>query len=133
MRLEVKDISTHDMYLDMARIPRRYRQTRQGQLISSGAVCRIYCAKTGKECFVIARGLTSNLPRIRIDYHVRQRLGVVPDETYDFDLKEADFCGQVYWALHATDTQYSFAAKVSLISLVLGVLGLVIAIIPLFR
>ena len=133
MRLEVRSGLHDDNYLDIARIPREHRKTRHGQPIDSGSVCRIYCIDTGKEAYVIARGLAGHAPRIRIDHHVRQRLGVSNHTTYDFDLKPADFCGQVWWALHATDTQYSFAAKVSLISLALGIVGIAIAVIPLFR
>jgi hypothetical protein len=131
MKLKVHDLSGSENYSDIARIPRHLRQTQHGKTIESGKVCRLSCNDTGKEWFVIARGLTTTEPRIRIDYQVRQRLGVQAHETYDFELQEADFCGQVWWAIHATDTQYSFASKVSLIGAVLGVLGLVIAVIPL--
>jgi hypothetical protein len=133
VKLEVRSGLHDDNHLDTARIPVKYRKTRQGILIDSGSVCRIYCIETGKEAYVIARGLAGDAPRIRIDHHVRQKLGVTNHQTYDFDLKQADFCGEVWWALHATDTQYSFAAKVSLISLALGIVGIVIAIIPVFR
>jgi hypothetical protein len=134
LKLEVHSSFDDENYLDIARIPSEFRTTRQGRPIESGSVCRVYCEETGREVFVIARGLSGEKgPRIRIDYHVRQRLGVKNHQTYDFDLKEADFCGEVLWALHATDTQYSFAAKVSLLSLALGIVGILIAVIPLFH
>ena len=47
----------------------------------------------------------------------------------------ADFCGKVRWALEASDVRFSFPAYIALISgalvllgLVLGIVGLVIAL-----
>ena len=136
MKLKVGLGFQRDRYEDIARIHRKYRKTRHGDSIPSGKVFHVYCVETGREAFLIARGLASSKERqIRIDYQVRQKLGVKSGQHYHFELKKADFCGEVWWALHATDTQYSFAARLSLFSLVLGMvsfalgLGLWIAII----
>jgi hypothetical protein len=134
VKLKVRSAPDRESYLDIARIHHEYRKTRQGQPIESGSVFRVYCTETGKEAFLIARGLSSSEePRIHIDYQVRQKLGVTNHQIYDFDLRKGDFCSEVWWALHATDTQYSFAAKISLISLALGLIGLAIALVGFFR
>lgn len=129
MKLEVHSAMDSDTYLDYARVPREYRKDRHGQPIERGAVCRVYCAETGREAFVILHGLDPGEGQtIRIDEHVRQKLNVKNHHAYDFDLREADFCGEVWWALHATDMRFRFPAKISLVSLALGLLGLVIAV-----
>ena len=84
MKLEVHSALEDENYLDIVRIPRDFRTTRQGEPIESGSVCRIYCADTGKEAYVVARGLAGEEPRIRIDCHIRQKLGVSHRQTYDY-------------------------------------------------
>ena len=97
MKLEVREGFERERYEDIARIHYSYRKTSQGEAIESGKVFRVYCIDTGKEAFLIARGLKSGEePRILIDYQVRQRLGVVKGQTYDFEFKKADLCGEVW-------------------------------------
>jgi len=57
MKLEVHSALEDENYLDIVRIPRDLRTTRHGDPIESGSVCRIYRADTGKEAYVVARGL----------------------------------------------------------------------------
>ena len=76
MKLEVHSALVDENYLDIVRIPRDLRTTRHGDPIESGSVCRIYRADTGKEAYVVARGLGGERAKIRIDYHIRQKLGV---------------------------------------------------------
>ena len=135
MKLEVLPASDSETYLDIARVPREHRKNRQGQLIDRGVVCRVYCGDTGKEWFVILHGAPAKKgATIRIDDHVRKRLGVTSHQTYEFDLREADVCGEIWWALHATDIRFRFPATISLVSLGLGAgLGLLGLLISLFK
>ena len=126
MRLEVRSASDSETYLDIARIPREHRKNPQGQLLERGEICRVFCRDTGKEWFVVLHGAPAKIgATIRIDDHVRERLGVRSHHSYEFELRKADMCGQIWWALHATDIRFRFPAIISLVSLGLGIgLGL---------
>lgn len=127
MKLEVRSASDSETYLDIARIPREYRKNRHGQLIDRGEICQVVCQDTGKEWFVVLHGAPKEMgATIRIDDHVREHLGVKSHQTYEFELRKADGCGQIRWALRATDIRFRFPATISLVSLALGLgLGLV--------
>lgn len=127
MKLEVRSASESETYLDIARIPREHRRDRYGQPIERGEICRVFCEDTGREWFVVLHGAPAERgATIRIDDHVRERLDVKCHRTYEFDLQQADFCGQVRWAIHATDIRFRFPAIISLVSLALGIaLGLI--------
>ena len=85
MKLKVRSAHDSDTYLDFARIPRDYRKNERHQPLGRGEVCRVFCVETGKEWFVILHGAPAKLgATIRIDEHVRQKLGVHRDEEYDF-------------------------------------------------
>ena len=134
MKLEVRPASDSETYLDIARIHREYRKNRQGQTIDRGAVCRIYCVDTGNEWFVIIHGAPASAGKtIRIDDHVRHRLGVEKNRTYEFDLRRADVCGQIWWALHATDIRFRFPATIALVSVGLGIVSLALAALTIWR
>jgi hypothetical protein len=133
VKLKVRSAHDSDTYLDFARIPRDYRKNERHQPLGRGEVCRVFCVETGKEWFVILHGAPAKLgATIRIDEHVRQKLGVHRDEEYDFHLSQADLCGQIYWALHATDIRFRFPALISLVSVALGfglgIIGIVISV-----
>jgi hypothetical protein len=135
VRLEVRSASDSETYLDIARIPREYRKNRRGQLIDRGEICEVFCEDTGKRWFVVMHGAPAKMgATIRIDDHVRKKLGVQSRQAYEFNLRQADGCGQIWWALHATDIRFRFPAIISIISVALGVLlGLVGILISVLR
>ena len=63
---------------------------------------------------------------------IRGKLAIERDKPYQFDMTVADFCGQVKWALEASDVRFSFPARITLIfgglGIVLGVLSLVVSL-----
>src|SRR5882762_3796435 len=126
MRLTVYQLLLDEVYLDFVRIPEAYRLDRRNRPIEEGQVCSLVC--NGEEVFVIARG--SSLPGacVSLDERTRNRLKIKAGETHDFELNKTDFCGQVRWALEASDIRYSFSARLALVSAVLGLVGLLIAV-----
>lgn len=127
MRLTVHQLPRDETYLDIARIPEGYRLDRSNQPIEEGVVCSLQC--NGAEVFVIARGSTRTDASIMLDARTRNLLNVTSQETYDFQMSKADFFGQVRWAKRASDIRYSFPVQIAILSLVLGVIGLVVGII----
>ena len=126
MRLKVHPLSHEEIYLDFVRIPEKYRLDRHNRQIEEGSVCSLICG--GEEVFVIARGSPLTDASISLDERTRNRLKIAKGETCDFEISQTDFCGQVRWALEASDIRYSFSARIALISLALGLLSILIAV-----
>ncbi len=123
-KLTVRKLSEREAYSDIARVPYENRIDSNGQRLERGKVCCLICSTTKKEAFVILRGTYSS--KIGIDGTIRKRLGVSPGEEYEFELKRSSPWGWAVWAMRSSDAQYSFAAKISLLSLLLGLIALVI-------
>jgi hypothetical protein len=128
MMLKVYQLSRNEIYLDFVRIPEVYRLDRHNRQIEEGSVCSLLRAGGGEEVFVIARGSQLSEASISLDARTRKRLNIEDGETYDFEINKSDFCGQVRWALEASDIRYSFSARIALVSAALGLLSILIAI-----
>jgi hypothetical protein len=124
MKLTVRKLSEREAYSDIARVPHKHRFDNEQRRLERGEVCRLICCTTKKKVFVILRGTYSS--KISIDGTIRKRLGVEPDKEYEFELERAGILGWTCWAIRSSDAQYSFAAKVSLLSLFLGLIALAI-------
>jgi hypothetical protein len=125
MMLKVHQLPQEEIYLDFVRIPEKYRLDRHGRRIEEGSVCALLCG--GEEVFVIARGCSREEASISLDGRTRDRLKVEAGKAYEFEISRTDFCGQVRWALEASDIRYSFSARIALVSAALGVLSILIA------
>jgi|SRR6267143_3375482 len=130
MRLKVHQLSQREIYLDIVRIPEKYRLDRHDRQIEEGSVCSLICG--GEEVFVIARGSPLTDGSISVDERTRIKLKIAKGETYDFEISQTDLCGQVRWALEASDIRYSFSARIALISVALGLLSMLIAVLSIF-
>ncbi len=124
MRLTVCKLSEREGYSDIARVPYKHRIDNDQRRLERGKVCRLICHTTKKRAFVILRGTYSN--KISIDGAIRKRLCVEADQEYEFELESTGILGWTRWAISSSDAQYSFAAKVSLLSLLLGLIALAI-------
>jgi hypothetical protein len=124
MKLTVRKLSEREAYSDIARVPYAHRIDKAHERLERGKVCWLICPTTNKKALVILRGTYSS--GIGIDSTIRRRLGVDIGTEYDFELKRAGILGWTLWAVRSSDAQYSFAAKISLFSLVLAVIALVI-------
>ncbi len=132
MNLEVHQLFKDEVYLDIVRIPEEHRIDRYSRPIEEGRVCRLTCdAKNAEEVYVIARGLDRSEQWICLDEKIRNKLHVECGKTYHFEMSQADFCGQVWWALDASDVRFSFPARVSLISGALGILSVILGLVAL--
>ena len=129
MKLKVRKLSEREAYSDIARVPYEHRVDMQKRRLERGKVCRLICNDTKGEAFVILRGTYST--KISIDGTIRRRLRVEPDKEYEFELKRAGVLGWTCWSVRSSDAQYSFAAKISLVSLALGVVALLIPFVQL--
>ena len=119
--LKVLTADCEDIYKDIARIPKAHR----GE-IEEGTMCRISCNR--RSSYVAVRGsLDHEDATIKIDDKTRGDLGAEPGQTCDFEIEPLNFFMQYYATCYASDPFMRIAFRMSLVSLVLGVLGLVIA------
>ncbi len=117
VELEVVNVANEDVMADMVRVDISHRPfSRAGQVI----VVKHGSAKVR----LVARGPTGiKKHQIRLDTEVRRKLGVKARENATFEFIEASLWDDIVWALHSTNATNRIAARLSLISVGLGLLG----------
>jgi len=135
--LTVKQASPKDVYRDIVRIPEQYRVGPRGETIPEGCVCRIVLLKTGKSGYAIVRGTRGirdgEKPIIMVDERLRNILGVNTGDQVELMLRKVGLFGEFRWAWNASDPAYRAAARMALLSVVLGVAGLLLGILSIVR
>ena len=127
MKLTVQQAAKEDVYKDIVRVSEQYRADTHGVIVPEGSVCRIVAA--GRAAYGILRGLGSSSERvITIDERLRNLLHLSDGCEVDFHFKKAGFWGQFRWAWSASDPAYRVAARLALLSVVLGAIGLVLGL-----
>jgi hypothetical protein len=125
MKLKVIELELEDVFGDMVRVHIDHRPgTRAGQVI---------VVKVGKcKIRAIARGSRANSRDvIAMDLETRRRLGLDAGAIAEFSFSKGSVCDEWIWAWHASDATPRVAARVSLLSLMLGLLGLILGVVSL--
>jgi hypothetical protein len=131
MKLQVRKALAEDVYRDIARIPEAHRLDVGGRLIPEGTVCRVLAGC--RKAFVVLRGKGDcSDAAIWLDERTRNLLNVNLGEEAEFQLKKVRLWGQLRWAWDSADAAYRVAARLAVLSVVLGLLGLGVAVIPAF-
>ena len=119
-RLLVKSLSLSDVFEDMARVALEHRPgSKAGKVIviDSG----------GKRIRVLARGAPNNdRTAIYFDQASREQLGVSLRREVDFAIRAGRFWDEFLWAWNATNAMPRVAARLGIISVILGCLGLML-------
>lgn len=127
MKLKVQQATKEDVYRDIARVSERYRLDTHGDGVPEGSVCRIIAP--GGVAHGILRGLgNSSDPVINMDERLRNLLHLSDGAEVDFQFKPVGFWGQFRWAWSASDPAYRVAARLALLSVVLGAVGLLLGL-----
>lgn len=122
MNLAVARLDASDVYKDMARIPQEHRFDVRGKVVHEGQICRVRVRD--RSATLSIRGYSENSAAvIRVDERTRARLEVTIGDEADFSLTPVGFPGQFAWAWRASDPAYRIAARLGLISVILGALG----------
>ncbi len=134
LKFVVKQADQQDVYRDIVRIQERYRKTPRGVLVKEGEVCKIVAQETGLSAIVILRGRHGDdEASVWMDERVRQSLGLsVGHEAYLL-LESHIWLGSLRWAMGSSDIAYRITAQLALLSASLGVLGLALGILSLFK
>jgi hypothetical protein len=128
MRLTVHQSAEEDIYKDLVRVPEIYRLDSKGKHIPEGSICQITVATTGNSKLTSVRGCKDDGPIVRMDEKVRTDLCVVPEREYEFRLRRVWWFGQCRWAWQASDPAYRLAARLGVLSVLLGLIGLCLGI-----
>src|SRR4051812_40593388 len=130
MKLVIRPAALEDVYRDIVRVPETFRLDKNKGVIPEGSVCKV-CSPVSSS-YAIARGLgNSPQPVIQMDERLRNILRVSVDQEVEIRLKVVGLWGQFAWAWIASDPAYRVAARLGLLSLILGVFGLVLGLISL--
>src|SRR5262245_17274694 len=113
-----------DVFHDRARIPESFRGP-----IREGRVCKICVG--GKSALLEIRGTAKSENIIEIGELARSALGVEDGESHAFCIREVSWIGQFRWAWSASDSASRIAARLGVLGLFLGLIGIGLGIIAL--
>lgn len=131
IKLTVRQLPREDIYKDLVRIAEGHRLDTDGRKVLEGTVCKI-TVKGGKSKLVSVRGFEGEETRILMDGKCRDDLGVQDKQEYEFQLRQTSWWGHCRWAWAASDPAYRIPARLCVVSVVLGSIGLALGIISLF-
>ena len=125
MKLIILASAREDVYRDIVRVPEQYRLDKKGVVVPEGSVCKLTVA--GRAAYAIVRGYTESMePSIRMDERLRNLLNITKGTEIEIQFALAGPWGEFLWAWNASDPAYRVAAKMALLSVALGVVGLLI-------
>jgi hypothetical protein len=129
IKLVVKQADQQDVYRDIIRIQEHYRRTPGGAPVKEGEVCKVVADQTGRSAIVILRGRHgANEASVWMDERTRQALGASVGEELLLRLEPRVWFGTWRWAMGSSDIAYRISAQLALLSVLLGVVGLLLGI-----
>ena len=123
LKLTVRQISRHEVYKDMVRIPEAHRLDRDGSKIGEGKICKI-TVRGASKLLAVRGSIGADRLEIRMDERTRNDLGVAWGEEYDFEIRKCRWPSQICWSWSASDPAYRIPAWIAVLSLGLGLIGL---------
>jgi len=124
--LRVVPAEREDVYRDIVRCAEEFRRDEAGELIAEGTVCRITVGP--RSTLGLIRGVRGiegdpTRPRIYLDERLRASLGVEPGSEVTVAFRTSRF-GEFWWAWNSSDPAYRAMARLAVLSVALGLLGL---------
>ncbi len=126
-RLRVVQAEHEDVYRDIVRVAEEHRRDASGRTIPEGSVCRIVAGP--RSAYGLVRGV-SGMSRdpsealVHIDERLRNTLGLKVGDVVDLGFR-VDRFGELRWAWSSSDPAYRASARLAVLSVALGILGLV--------
>jgi hypothetical protein len=128
LTLSVHELQVQDCWKDIVRIPRDYRVDVNAKRIRRAKICKVTVNEKSK--LLAVRGCPEKDARILVDSPTRHDLEIDVGNSYEVELRPVWWYGYWKWAWNAADPAYRVPAQISLISLVLGVIGLFLGLWP---
>ena len=124
-KLRVRQVVAEEVHLDLVRVHQEHRPgTRAGDVI--------VISVGSKDAVAVARGARDDeRDTIAMDQQVRRRLGVEREQEYEFRFSKAGSFDALRWAWHATEAMPRVAARLAVVSVGLGLLGLLLGFVSL--
>lgn len=120
IELMVGQIAAEDVFGDVVRVHLDHRP-----FAKAGRV--IVVEHGGRRIRAVARGAPkNNKTGIWLDLRSREKLGLKPNATASFGFKKASFFDEFLWAWSATDAMPRIAARLGLVSVGLGAVGVML-------
>ena len=127
MILQIRKVHEIDVYRDIHRIPEEHRKDTAGATILEGEVCKVTAGN--RSAFVILRGKQGNTDAAAwMDERTKNRLGLSAGAETDLNLEVAGLWGQGRWAWSSSDPACRVSARLGLLSVGLGFVGLVLGV-----
>lgn len=121
-KLTVMQQSMRDVFQDIARVSHEHRNG-----CKTGKV--IVISTDGKTARAVARGAEAfDRNGIYLDEATRERLGVRQNREYDFTIRPGGWIDEFLWAWHASNAMPRVGARLGILSVGLGGLGLILGI-----
>ena len=131
VKLVVKKALEEEVYRDIARVPEIHRKDSEGRTITEGSVCKLSTA--GKSTYALLRGKGDvTEAAIWLDERTRNHLGIAIGDEREFEFQPVGMRGQTRWAWNASDPSYRVSARLAVLSLVLGALGLILGLLSIW-
>ncbi len=126
LQLKIAQSRLADVMGDIARFDNSYR-TFDGKLVRSGRV--VVLRANGKTARVVARGPAGvSKDEISLSSEIRDRLNLSSGQKATFTIAKANWIDDFLWAWDATDAMPRVAARLGVISVILGLTGLILGI-----
>lgn len=129
-KLTVHKIALADAWKDVARIPRKYRKDVSGRSIRRAEICDVTIGD--KHRLLAIHGCPIKDARILLDSPTRIYFDVEIGSSYEVKLCPVGWFGYWRWAWKASEPAYRVPAQISLVSLFLGVVGLLLGALSLW-
>jgi len=129
-KLTVHELPVEDCWKDIARVPKEHRRDASGNRIPRAKICNAIIGEKHK--LLAVRGCPENDARILLDSPTRIDFEVQVGKSYEVELRPVSWFGYWRWAWEAADPAYRVPSQISLISLLLGVIGLLLGALALW-
>lgn len=125
--LKVDKIDKDDVFGDVVRVHYSHRPG-----IRSGKICRMTILD--KKILLVARNVSgNNVGIVRLDDASRYKLGVKIGQEYECSFEEVGFIGEFMWGWSASSPVNRVAVRLGLLSVILGLIGLLLGGLSLFK
>jgi hypothetical protein len=121
MKLTVHQAKLDDVYQNIVRVHRSHRIG-----VRVGRLCRV--SANGKTIVAIARNSAGDTDGIWLDSSQRFELDVKAGEEADFNIVGAPWYHEFLWVWRASDPVNRTAGRLGLLSLGLGIIGIILGI-----
>ena len=127
MRLLVHQLIKEDVFQDIVRVHRSHRKG-----IAAGQLCRI--TANGATVLAVARNSHGNdVEGIWLDDAMRSHLRVKEGAKADFEIKKARWDQEFAWLWNAANPIIRAPGRLAVISFILGLFGLALGLISIFK